>query len=172
MMKHRVRWAAALIVIGLAGCQADRVATDTTSNLPPAQTTVAAGADIRQLYQDKTWLWADGAGYFAPSGTFTAWMESGDKTTYAKGFWWVNDQGGMCFDAVWHVKDSANSAVTCFGHRTAGNVWYQKKDPAGAWYVFKSDPVKPDDEFQKLKAGDVVEAQLQAARTELGITTP
>ena len=49
---------------------------------------------------------------------------------------------------------------------------YQRRDPSGAWYVFKSDPVKSGDEFEKLKAGDQVEAQLGTVRTEVGTSAP
>ncbi len=42
---------------------------------------------------DKTWVWQDGAGYFAESGHFTAWSGTGEKTTYAGGLWWVDDKG-------------------------------------------------------------------------------
>lgn len=63
MIKHNPRLAAALIVISLAGCQGGSVATETAGNLPPTPTTVVGAADLHQLYDDKTWLWADGAGF-------------------------------------------------------------------------------------------------------------
>ena len=66
----------------------------------------------------------------------------------------------------------AGAAVTCFDHRRAGEVWYQKKEPSGPWYVFKSNPPKTDDEFAKLKPGNQIEAQLQSARATLGINQP
>ena len=72
MMKHNARLAAALIVISLAGCQGGSITTETEGNLPPAPTTVVGVADLHQLYDDKTWLWADGAGFFAKSGDFKA----------------------------------------------------------------------------------------------------
>jgi hypothetical protein len=109
---------------------------------------------------------------FAKSGDFSAWTGSGDKASYATGFWWVNDQGVICFDGNWRTKEGANSAITCFSHRTDGKVLYQRRDPSGAWYVFKSDPVKSGDEFERLKAGDQVEAQLETVRTEVGASAP
>jgi hypothetical protein len=172
MIKHNPRLAAALIVISLAGCQGGSVATETAGNLPPTPTTVVGAADLHQLYDDKTWLWADGAGFFAKSGDFSAWTGSGDKASYATGFWWVNDQGVICFDGNWRTKEGAKSAITCFSHRTDGKVLYQRRDPSGAWYVFKSDPVKSGDEFERLKAGDQVEAQLETVRTEVGASAP
>ena len=172
MMKHNPRLATALIVVSLAGCQGSRVATETAGNLPPTPTTVVGAADLHQLYDDKTWLWVDGAGFFAKSGDFSAWTGSGDKASYATGFWWVNDQGVICFDGNWRTKEGANSAITCFSHRTDGKVMYQRRDPSGAWYVFKSDPAKSGDEFEKLKAGDQVEAELQTVMTEVGASAP
>jgi len=161
-----------LATIGLAACEAPSTPAPATGTPPPAGAAIPSAADLRQLYADKTWLWADGGGYFGPTGTFLAVTGTGDKTNYAKGFWWTTDHGAMCFDAVWHVKNSAGDAVTCFDHRRAGAVWYQKKEPSGPWYVFKSDPPKPDDESAKLKPGDQIEAQLQAAKTTLGISKP
>src|SRR4051794_1511522 len=38
-------------------------------------------------------------GYFANSGDFSAWTQADGKSAYATGFWWVNDQGGVCLDA-------------------------------------------------------------------------
>jgi uncharacterized protein DUF995 len=174
--RRKLRFAVLLATIGLAACGAPSkpatVTAPATGSPPPANAAIPSAADLRQLYADKTWLWADGGGYFGPTGTFLAATGTGDKTNYAKGFWWTTDQGAVCFDAVWHTKDSAGDAVTCFDHRRAGQVWYQKKAPSGPWYVFKSDPPKPADESAKLKPGDQIEAQLQAARTTLGISEP
>jgi hypothetical protein len=173
MMKYKAQFAAALIGICLASCrEGGGVATDAADKVPPSQSTVVSAADLHKLYDDKTWLWADGAGFFAKSGDFTAWTGSGDKASYATGFWWVNDQGAICFDGTWRTKEGANSAITCFSHRTDGRVLYQRRNPSGAWYVFKSDPVKSGDEFEKLKAGDQVKAQLETVRTEVGASAP
>ena len=45
----------------------------------------------------------------------------------------------------------------------AGEIWYQKEEPSGSWYVFRSDPPKPEDGFAKLKLGNQIRAQLEAA---------
>jgi len=169
MPNLKIAFAVALIALCLASCQ-EPSAPPTIAGTPlPAQATIPSAAVLRQLYADKTWFWADGGGYFDPTGGFHAATGTGDKTNYATGFWWTTDQGALCFDATWHAKKTAaGSAITCFDHRRDGNVWYQRKEP-GSWYVFKSDPVKPEDEFEKLKPGNQIEALLQKARTTLGM---
>ena len=168
MMKHSPRLVVALIAASLAGCQQ----TETGSNLPPAQTAVVSAATLHEMYDDRTWDWGSGAGFFAKSGDFSAWTEAGGKAAYATGFWWVTNQGGVCFDGDWRTKEGANSTVTCFDHRMNGQVWYQRRDPSGPWYIFKSDPPASTDEFAKLKMGDQVEPKLQALKTSLGASAP
>ncbi|MEA2783102.1 MAG: hypothetical protein QOK29_4646, partial [Rhodospirillaceae bacterium] len=128
--------------------------------------------DLRKLYADNTWFWPDGAAFFAESGRFRAWSGSGQKASYALGMWWVNDHGSLCFDASWHSKDGAKESTTCFTHRQSGDVLYQKREPSGAWYVFRSNPVKLEDEIKKLKSGDLVEVKVQAVQAQLGTATP
>jgi hypothetical protein len=168
MKKYRVQLAAASLAFCLAGCHggdSDLGVADKASSDPAK---VASAADVRAIYMDKTWVWQDGAGYFAESGNFTAWSGTGEKTTYASGLWWVDDKGQLCIDARWRTMNAAKANITCFDHRRDGNVWYQKKVPSGSWYVFKSDPGKPDDESEKLKRGDLIEAKVQTIEAKLG----
>ena len=168
MIKYKVRLAAVLLAFCLASCRSgdsDSGAGDIASSDPAK---VASAADVRAFYMDKTWVWQDGAGYFAESGHFTAWSGTGEKTTYAGGLWWVDDKGQLCIDARWRTMNAAKANITCFDHRRDGNVWYQKKVPSGSWYVFKSDPGKPDDESEKLKRGDLIEAKLRTIEAKLG----
>jgi len=158
-----------LAAVGLAACEAPSTLAPVTNSPPPDHGTIPSAADLRPFYADKTWFWTDGGGYFGPTGTFLAATGTGDKANYAKGFWWTTDRGAMCFDAIWHTKNSAGDGVTCFDQRRAGEVWYQKKEPSGPWYVFKSELPKPEDEFAKLKPGNQIEAQLQAAKATLSI---
>jgi hypothetical protein len=164
----KMRFATLLLAFGVAACQEASTSPPAAGTPPPAGAAAPSAADLRQLYTDKTWFWADGSGYFGPTGSFLALTGSGDKINHAKGFWWVTDHGEMCFDATWHAKDSAGAAVTCFDHRRAGEAWYQRKEPSGLWYIFKSDPPQPEDEVAKLKPGD----QIGAAKTAFGISQP
>ena len=168
MIKYKVRLAAVLLAFGLAGCQSGDSGSGVEDIASSDPAKVASAADVRAIYMDKTWVWQDGAGYFAESGHFTAWSGTGDKTTYANGLWWVDDKGQLCIDAKWRMTNVAKANITCFDHRRDGNVWYQKKVPSGSWYVFKSDPGKPDDESEKLKRGDLIAAKLQTIEAKLG----
>jgi hypothetical protein len=66
--------------------------------------------------------------------------------------------GSVATETALADQEGANSAITCFSHRTDEKALYQRRDPSGCWYVFKSDPVKSGEEFEKLKAGDQIEA--------------
>ena len=158
--------AAALIAIGLASwpngtavageAPADRVIS------------IVDPGDVRKLFADRTWLWPDGAGYFADDGQFRAWSGSGAYSVYGVGNWWVNSDGSLCFRASWYTKHGITGGTSCFANRLSGNVWYQRKNPSGAWYVLISDPAKPDDEYAMVKSGDLIEPKFQAMQAELG----
>ena len=171
-MKHFAWLAAALILMVLVGCQGHTATPPSTSDVPAVRSTPLSAAELHGLYDGKTWIWSDGGAYFAKSGGFEAWSGAGSKAAYATGFWWVNDRGEMCFDGNWRTKEGANSAVTCFDHRKDGNVWFQRRSPTGAWYVFKSDPAEPGDEIDKLKPGDQIAADLHRLEKELGGSSP
>ena len=64
---------------------------------------VASAADVRAIYMDKTWIWQDGAGYFAESWAFYRMVRDRRETTYARGLWWVDDKGQLCIDARWRM---------------------------------------------------------------------
>jgi hypothetical protein len=162
--------AVALIAASLAGWSS-RVAVAGEAPADRIASIVDPG-DVRKLYAGKTWLWSDGAGFFAEDGQFRAWSGSGDKASYAVGAWWVDPDGSLCFRASWYTKYGPTGNTTCFGHRLSGNVMYQRRNPSGAWYVFISDPAKPDDEYATLKSGDLIETKYHAAQAQLGTGTP
>lgn len=59
--------------------------------------------------------------------------------------WFIPGGGKMCYHAKWYGSWGVKGSTTCFEHRQAGNVVYQRKSPDGDWYVFK-----------RLKYGDYV----------------
>ena len=116
-------------------------------------------SELIALYSDKTWMWERGGGYMAPGGDFTGYVagQNRDESTYATGKWWTTDQGVMCFRATWHVRSSGKLDEKCFGHRTDGDVIFQRVEPNGFWYVFRTQMAPhPKDEFAKLRSGDRV----------------
>ena len=123
--------------------------------------------DLYKLYRDKTWVWSNGAAYFASNGEFDGWSRSGGEAAYGKGRWWVNFLGGMCIKAAWHTKAGAHTSLTCFSHREDGRVLYQKKEPGGDWFVFRSSPGKVDDEFLRLEGGNRIASDLRTAKMEV-----
>jgi hypothetical protein len=42
------------------------------------------------------------------------------------------------------------SALTCFSHREKGGVVFQKREPDGEWYVFKTTAASTRDEYGKV----------------------
>lgn len=157
-------------LIGLGGALA--------ADKPPATARPLGPNQLADLYGGKTWLWKDGAGYFAPDGKFLAWSGSGAKTNYASGQWTVSRRTGMlCMVAVWHNRWSGYPAKTCFKHVAADGNIYQRKSGGSDWYIFEHATVQQDDEFNKLVAGDEVtdtykKAKLFVHRKALTLVPP
>ena len=140
-----------------------------TPPLPKGAHTMAP-FDVVKLYRGKTWLWPAGGGYFDSGARFFAWSaEAGKSPTYALGRWMTTEDGRVCMKAKWFSSNGEGvPATTCFAHSMAGRVIYQRRVPSGDWYVFRADPPATDDEFAKLKDGDLVKAKI----AELGGTLP
>jgi len=166
-MRLNVKLAAVLIAVILA-TSPGALAVGTVTQTPTNEAAPVSAAALYRLYRDKTWLWQNGAGFFAKDGRFSAWSGSGDEATYAEGRWWVNFLGGLCINATWRSKDWVKVNLTCFSHSKDGNLLYQKREPSGAWAVFRSFPGKPDDEYQKLRKGDLVEVEFLKRKTMMG----
>ncbi|NRP72800.1 hypothetical protein ILFOPFJJ_03699 [Ensifer psoraleae] len=125
--------------------------------------------ELYRLYSQKSWIWKAGAGYFSVrQRRFTAWSKENGRPSYGVGRWFITGPGKLCFKADWHAKDGSAPATTCFSHRRQGSLILQKREPNGAWYVFKNVPAKPDDEFAKLRRGNYVSARLNRIEAGLG----
>lgn len=138
-------------------CARDQVSTTAAAAGP------LSSKKLELIYGDRTWHWKDGAGYFQlKDRRFKAWVGEGAKGSYAEGSWSMNNQGRLCFRAVWHSLRGGRRATTCFAHRSDDKTIYQRRLPKGKWYVFAHIPSLADDEINKLQAGDQVSAQYQA----------
>lgn len=126
-------------------------------------------AELYQLYGQKSWIWKEGAGYFSVQARrFIAWSKENGKPSYGVGRWFITGPGKLCFRAEWHARDGSSPATTCFSHAKRGGVIYQRREPDGAWYVFKNARVRSDDEFAKLRRGNYVGASLNRIEARLG----
>lgn len=124
--------------------------------------------DLYRLYSQRSWIWKDGAGYFAvPQHRFSAWSGNGKAASYGVGSWFIADAGRLCFRADWHARSGTAPALTCFSHLRKGNVIFQKREPKGDWYVFANAPVRKGDEVTKLRRGDYVVAKLNRVEDRL-----
>jgi len=124
--------------------------------------------EVYRLYNNRSWIWKDGAGYFSVKGrVFTAVSGKGKAGSYGVGTWFITQPGRLCFRADWHARSGTAPALTCFSHRKKGNVIFQKREPDGDWYVFKNARVKSDDEYTKLRSGNYVSSRLKKAEARL-----
>lgn len=156
-------------LVGIAG-----VATVAASAAPSAATIKQAeplgNEDLYRLYSQRSWMWKDGAGYFAvPQRRFSAWTGKGRSASYGVGSWFIADAGKLCFKADWYARSGTAPALTCFSHRRKGNVIFQKREPEGDWYVFANAPIRKGDEVTKLRRGDYVLARLSKVEGRLGL---
>ncbi|WP_265516748.1 DUF995 domain-containing protein [Nitratireductor luteus] len=158
--------AAGIAISGLFATSARADAKDDYSREVALQ--AKAGAPVSSealdvLYAGRSWNWGNGAGYFSADRKrrFTAWSQTGNYWTYAKGSWYTTNSGQVCMRALWRTKMSAWPNITCFSHREKDGVIYQKPSMGGKWYVFKSNPSSPGDESRKLRRGDLVQGHMQ-----------
>ena len=126
--------------------------------------------ELRVIYQNKSWIWKKGAGYFATKERrFSAWGGSVAKPTYAEGRWFLPERGGkVCFRAEWYYRGGSKPELTCFSHRKAGATILQRREPDADWYVFRNPASTKADAFSKLKRGDYVGTKLERRRAALG----
>ncbi|WP_245489147.1 DUF995 domain-containing protein [Mesorhizobium sp. M7D.F.Ca.US.004.03.1.1] len=130
-----------------------------TANVPTAY-------ELQLLYADRTWVWKNGAAYFAQGNRrLEAWTSGQDTASVAEGRWLVTKEGKMCMELAWRSKGyTGKQNRTCYSHRIQGGSIEQRKDPDGEWYSFKRSPEEPSDEYRKFEAGDTKGAQFEEAR--------
>jgi hypothetical protein len=150
--------------LSLAACSA----TAAPAPIDVQTATPLTNAEIYKIYGQNSWIWKDGAGYFAvKQRRFAAWSEKSDKASYGVGRWFIMSGGKLCFRADWHAKDGSAAATTCFGHRKQDGVIFQRREPSGKWYAFKNAPAKTNDEINKLRRGNYVDARLGSIEARL-----
>lgn len=156
--------------LGPALCGGSTFAAETVA--VPAQARVMTALELFDLYRDKTWQWSDGAGRFQEKGRiFRAWSGKATDASWAEGRWTLTNDGQLCLRAVWHSPDGSSPNKTCFRHRLHEGTVYQKKEPSGAWYVFKHAVPDKDDEYGKLVEQDTVSAKVMVYRPVAQATT-
>lgn len=136
----------------------------TTKPAPEAPAAPIADTALAGIYSGKTWLWPDGAAYFAPDGGFVAFAGKNKTESFARGSWRIASNGRLCFKATWVSRGGAGAAESCFAHQVKSGDVLQRKEPSGQWYVFKHRESRPDDEFRKLVAGDQAGAEADRIR--------
>ena len=138
------------------------------ANIPSADARPMSAPELYLLFRDKTWVWSDGAGRFDDEGRhFTARSGTGNTTAWAQGRWTVTDDGRLCLNAEWHMVSGVHANKTCFRHKRNGGTIYQKKEPSGAWYIFKHSVPTENDEFKKLVAENLVSPDLATIKSDL-----
>jgi len=139
-----------------------RVSHAKEDSQPPAQARAMTAAELYALYAEKSWRWPDGAGLMETKDRrFSAISGTGKQSSWAEGRWSVTDGGRLCFLADWHTPSGIFPRRTCFIHMFDNDTIYQRKEPAGGWYVFKHAKPLPEDEFSKLLREDLVSAELK-----------
>ncbi len=154
------------ILMGAIAASLAMPAEAQTGKPPPAASAEVplSTKQLSDIYSGKTWLWPDGAAYFAPGGRFIAWAGTGKKESFATGSWGTPGNGRLCFRAVWVSRGGAGGSESCFAHVSKSGFLFQRKLPAGEWYVFKYPTPQPDDEFRKLVPGDKAGAEAERIR--------
>lgn len=128
--------------------------------------TVPTAYELSLLYADRTWVWKNGAAYFAQGNRhLEAWTSGPDTASFAAGRWLVTKDGKMCMELAWRSKGYAGKQNrTCYSHRIQGGNIEKRKDPDGEWYGFKRSPEDISDEYRKFEVGNTKGAQFEETR--------
>jgi hypothetical protein len=147
----------ALLTTLLAASLAGTGVARSEESAAPEKARPVTAAELYVMYAGKTWQWGEGGGYFGVEGReFRARTVGADGVTTANGRWRITDSGRLCFKATWVNSTGKYPGNTCFDHVELGGAIYQRKLPAGEWYVFKHANTKPEDEYSKLVRKDLV----------------
>ncbi|CAN7623252.1 DUF995 domain-containing protein [Mesorhizobium sp. LjRoot246] len=132
--------------------------------------TVPTAYELSLLYADRTWVWKNGAAYFAQANRrLEAWTSGQDTASFAGGRWLVTDGGKMCMELAWRSTSyTGKQNRTCYSHRIQGGNIEKRKDPDGEWYSFKRSPEGLSDEYRKFEVGNTKGAQFEEARKLVG----
>ena len=134
----------------------------------PADGQPLTAVELFTLVKGRSWQWSDGAGRFSDEGRlFTAFTRSKYGATYAEGRYRLTDDGRLCFIATWHGAGGEGDATTCFLHKQADGVIYQRREESGDWYAFKHTPLRESDEYAKFTKEDLVSLELAKIKAEL-----
>ncbi|MBZ9741237.1 MULTISPECIES: DUF995 domain-containing protein [unclassified Mesorhizobium] len=127
---------------------------------------VPTAYELQLLYTDRTWIWKNGAAYFAKDNRrLEAWTSGQDSASVAEGRWLVTEDGKMCTELAWRSKSyKGKPKRTCYSHQIKDGAIEQRKDPDGEWYSFKRTPEDPSDEYRKFEPGNTKAAQFEEAR--------
>lgn len=123
--------------------------------------------DVLAIYNNMTWMWKDGAGYFQQEKRqFAGWSGTGQTAAYGEGVWFLKDDGTFCFRAKWTSAKKSSTDYSCFAHRRVGSTIYAKNTAKGDWYVLTGD-TKGYQEIKMLKPGDRVSKHVQEIKDAL-----
>lgn len=119
-----------------------------------------SSADVRAIYENRTWSWGGGAGgYFGSERqTFQAVGREPGAVSWGEGTWFIPENGRLCMRATWRSTQQPSfpaRKVTCFDHRQTGDTIYQRAD-GGDWYVFRHAQLRRGDEILKLSPGNTI----------------
>nr|WP_296736145.1 DUF995 domain-containing protein [Mesorhizobium sp.] len=129
-----------------------------------AKAAAVSDEGVYQLYQNHSWLWGkNGAAFFAvKQRQFDAWTSDKGKPGYGDGIWFIPGGGKLCYRATWHGAWGAKASMTCFEHRQAGKIIYQRKLPDGDWYAFRDRHGK-----SQLRYGDYASGKMKRIKAKL-----
>lgn len=156
-----------MLIAALAGVMGFAVQSASAADLYETRSRPLGAAELTNIYSGHTWHWEDGAGYFGTGGEYRAWSSNDAGTLgYGIGGWTAIDDGRLCLEATWNYGGETTEISECFGHRQADGTIYQRVEPAGEWYVFRSQPPRPDDEARRITPGDEVASRVEQIRSQ------
>ncbi|WP_455273830.1 DUF995 domain-containing protein [Rhizobium herbae] len=140
-------------------------------NILPKKTVPLTAHELRVIYSDKTWKWSTGGARFIGEGRrLIAVSEKPGKATFAEGRWRLDNNGNLCLVAVWVTQEGSAPANTCFRHVRDRGTIYQRREPDGNWYIFKTFRPKPGDEYAKLVNEDTISPNIDRLKKSFTVS--
>jgi hypothetical protein len=123
------------------------------ADLDASDITYTPVSQLRDIYNNRTWLWGDDRGiYFNPDGRFVAFQS---ETSYAEGSWEARETGRLCISGQWYTEGQPAPFEDCFEHRIENDEIYSRRMPTGEWGLLGED---------SLQEGDLISDRIEAVR--------
>ncbi len=124
----------------------------------PAGTRVMTDDELAYFFSNRSWTREKSVGYFSEEDS--EYIAASNKGGKGRGHWSLPGSGRLCINAqwTWGEGQSPTTILECYAHRTDGIRVFQRREPFGAWHIFKDAPPNEWQKADRLVPGNSFEA--------------